>query len=63
MHTQLNSEIQAPRFSDRELADYIMDCNRKGAPVTLIAGVYLDGTASPATLRQLDAVRKAIRGN
>lgn len=46
----------------KELADYIMDCNRKGAPVTLNVGVYLDGAASPATLRQLDAVRKSIRG-
>jgi len=63
MHTRLDSEIHAPLFGDRELADYIMDCNRKRAPVTLNIGVYLDGTASPATLRQLDAVRKAIRGN
>jgi len=63
MHTQINTEIQAPRFSDQELADYITDCNRKGAPVTLNIGVYLDGTASPATLTQLKAIRKAIRGD
>jgi hypothetical protein len=63
MHTRPDTDIQPPLFGDKELADYIMDCNRKSAPVTLNVGVYLDGTASPATLRQLDAVRKAIRGN
>ncbi|MBI4325719.1 MAG: alpha-L-fucosidase [Chloroflexi bacterium] len=63
MHTQPNSEIKAPRFSDKDLVAYVTDCNQKGAPVTLNIGVYLDGSASPATLSQLQKLRKAIRGN
>jgi alpha-L-fucosidase len=63
MHAYADREILPPRFSDRELADYIKDCNRKNAPVTLNIGVYLDGSASPATLHQLAKVRKVIYGN
>jgi hypothetical protein len=46
----------------KQLINYIKDCNGKGAAATMNIGVYQDGTASPETLRQLDAVRKSIGG-
>src|SRR5438309_2255122 len=63
MHAYPDTAIHAPRFGDQELTDYMTDCNRKGAPVTLNIGVYLDGSASPATLSQLARLRKLIRGH
>jgi alpha-L-fucosidase len=63
MHGYPETEIHPPLFSDQDLAEYITDCNKKGAPVTMNIGVYQDGTASPATLRQLAAIRKIARGN
>jgi alpha-L-fucosidase len=61
-HGSQDTKIVPPRHSDAQLINYIKDCNSKGAAVTMNIGVYQDGTASPETLRQLDAVRKSIRG-
>lgn len=62
IHGSENTRIAPPRHSDVQLIDYIKDCNSEGAAVTMNIGVYQDGAASPETLRQLDAVRKSIRG-
>ena len=61
MHGLPDSEIHAPLFSDQALAVYIADCNKKNAPVTMNFGVYQDGSASEATLRQLQSIRRIIR--
>lgn len=63
MHGYPDTEIHAPLFSDEVLAAYIADCNKKGAPVTMNIGVYQDGTVSPATMRQLQTIRKTLRGD
>ena len=62
VHGSQDTKIVPPLHSDAQLIDFIKDCNSKGATVTMNIGVYQDGTASPETLRQLDAVRKSIRG-
>ena len=59
----LRAIIRTPLFTDEQLADYVMDCNRKGAAVTMNIGVYQDGTPSPETLKQLETVRKRVRGS
>ena len=62
VHGAQDTKIRPPRLSDSQLINFINDCNRKGASVTMNIGVYQDGSASPATLDQLAAVRKSIRG-
>lgn len=62
LHGSQDTKIAPPRHSDEQLIDYIEDCNRKGATVTMNIGVYQDGTPSSQTLMQLYAVRKSIRG-
>ena len=58
VHGTQDTKIHPPRLSDSQLIDFISNCNRKGAPVTMNIGVYQDGSASPATLEQLAAARK-----
>jgi len=62
VHGALDTPIAAPIFNTQQLIEYIRDSNKKGAAVTLNIGVYQDGSPSPATIEQLQAVRKAIRG-
>ncbi len=62
VHGAQDTKIRPPRLSDSQLIDFINNCNREGASVTMNIGVYQDGSASPATLDQLGAVRKSIRG-
>ena len=62
VHGSQDTKVVPPRNSDAQLIRYVKDCNGKGATVTMNIGVYQDGTPSPLTLRQLDAVRKSIRG-
>jgi hypothetical protein len=60
-HGSRNQPIKAPLFKDEDLIRYVRTLNARGIPVTMNIGVYQDGTASPATVDQLHAVRKAIR--
>lgn len=62
VHGRADTPIRPPLFRDKDLADYVTDCNRKGAAVTMNIGVYPDGTASPDTLKQLQFIRNEIRG-
>jgi accessory colonization factor AcfC len=57
-----DTPIHDPIFDNQQLIEYVRDCNQKGAAVTMNIGVYEDGTASPATLKQLQDLRKGIRG-
>ncbi len=60
-HGSSDQPIKAPLFNNEDLIRYVRTLNARGIPVTMNIGVYQDGTASPATLAQLRAVRKAIR--
>ena len=42
-----------PAIQDEELIRYVKAVNALGGPVTINIGVYQDGTASPATLQQI----------
>ncbi len=61
VHGTQDTKIAPPRLNDSQLINFISECNGKGASVTMNIGVYQDGSASPATLDQLAAVRKSIR--
>jgi hypothetical protein len=61
-HGRTNTAIQDPLFKDEDLIRYVVELSGRNIPVTMNIGVYQDGTASPATLAQLRAVRRAIRG-
>ena len=52
-HTDPERGIDAPRFYDNELYDYLYTCHRNGGGVTLNVGVYRDGTMAEASLAQV----------
>ena len=41
-----------PKYTDTELFPFVGDCLKKGAAVTLNAGIYQEGRISPETLKQ-----------
>ena len=52
-HNYPDVDIVAPLYKDEELIRYVKAVNALGGPVTINIGVYQDGTASPATLQQI----------
>jgi hypothetical protein len=63
LHGSKDTKISPPLFTASQLIDFIRDTNAKGGPVTMNIGVYQDGTFSSDTLRELETIRKAIRGS
>ena len=61
-HSKLNTEMEPPRFKDEQLIDYVKACAAKKGTVTFNLGIFQDATIGPATLKQMQALRKAIRG-
>ncbi|MBW1673634.1 MAG: alpha-L-fucosidase [Deltaproteobacteria bacterium] len=62
IHHLINQDIVAPRFSNKELIDYVKACISRDIIITMNMGIYQDGTVSEATLNQMRALRKAVRG-
>jgi hypothetical protein len=62
LHGSTDAEIARPLFSNDQLITFVRDTNSKGGPVTLNIGVYQDGSVSPATLKQLQALKAALKG-
>lgn len=61
-HFKKDESIAPPRLSVDQLISNMKDAlSRKAVPL-LDVEVYQDGTASPETLRELEAMRKSIRG-
>lgn len=59
-HFKKNAPIEPPRFSADEVTVKLQDAlSRKAVPL-LDVEVYQDGTASPETLRELEAVKNSI---
>ncbi len=59
-HTALDSDIVSPLYKDDELIRYVKAVNALGGPVTINIGVYQDGTASPATIQQVQKLGHAL---
>jgi alpha-L-fucosidase len=52
-HNTRDSDIGPPLYQDDELIRYVKAVNALGGPVTINIGVYQDGTASQATIQQI----------
>jgi hypothetical protein len=59
-HGQPNTDIVSPLYTDEQVIRYVRECNSLGGPATLNVSVYQDGTASPETLKQLDALKNVL---
>ena len=62
VHNKPNTDIPPPRFNTERLIDYVKFCIAKKIVVTMNVSIYQDGTVSPAALKQLRALREAIKG-
>lgn len=63
IHLKPNSDMEGPIYKDEQLIEFIKACIAKQGVVSLGAGISQDLQMSEAILRQLSAVRKAIRGS
>ncbi len=61
-HRELDTDIGPPLETDQHLIDFVKACNAKNVVVSMNVGIYQDGTISPATAKQLRALREAIKG-
>lgn len=62
VHSKPDTEMESPRFTSAALADYIEQCMKHQAVVTVNLGIYQDGTIGPQAAECMAAVRKRIRG-
>ena len=62
VHGKPDTDIGDPNFTDQQLIEYVKACNAKNIVVSMNVSIYQDGTVSPAGLKQLRALREAIRG-
>lgn len=61
-HFDAPGEIDPPRFTDDQLADYVSTCHAKGGGVTLNLGIYRDGTLAEASVEQLRRLNRRLAG-
>ncbi len=54
--------MEAPRFSDSDLINFVRLCAAKQTPVTINLGIYQEGMIGNAAMNQMKALRLAIRG-
>jgi len=62
MHLKPDSDPPGPIYKDEELIDFVKACIAKQGVVTLGAAITQDLHMNEAILKQLEAVRKAVRG-
>ena len=61
-HRLPDTDIPAPLFFTHTLVDYVKACIARKVVVSLNLYIYQDGAVSPATLEQLQVLRREIRG-
>ncbi len=57
---EAGKEMPGPRFSNRELYDYVKECLEKKGALTLNMGIFEDGTIAPKTLEQVCGLKKVL---
>lgn len=57
------AQMPNPRFSNKELYNYVRKCTDKKGAVTLNIGIYEDGTMAPKTLEQVCGLKKIMKIN
>ncbi len=63
VHEKLDTAMPPPRFSDERVIGYVKGCMAKKVPVTMNLGIYQDGRIGEATLKQMESLRRAVRGS
>jgi len=61
VHTTPGQTIDAPRFFDLELHDYLHACHANGGGVTLNIGIYQDGSLAEPSLAQVTRMGQRIK--
>ncbi len=61
LHSDADTPISLPIYSERRLTDYVRSVRDAGAFTTLNLGIYQDGTFSPNTLEQLRFMSGELR--
>jgi hypothetical protein len=61
-HTKQDTDMPPPCHTTEEVVNYVKLCVQEKTVPTINISIYQDGTVSSATLDQMRAVRKAIRG-
>ena len=60
VHAKRDSAIPPPLYSDEEITSFVRTCNSQQAPMTFNVGIYQDGTLPPASVEQLQRVKRAL---
>jgi hypothetical protein len=63
VHSKPNTEMEPPRFPSERIVDYVDQCAKRQAVVTINLGIYQDGIIGPKALEYMSAVRRRIRGS
>ena len=61
-HGYPDTDIDPPVFTDQQIIDYVQTCVAQKLVITMNIGITQDGKVSPATLEQMRALRRTIRG-
>lgn len=60
-HGYPDTDIAPPLFTTQQLIDYVKACIAQKLVITMNMGITQDGQVSPATLKQMKALRQTIR--
>ena len=61
-HGYPDTDIDPPLFTTQQLIDYVQTCIAQKLVITMNMGITQDVMVSPATLEQMRALRRSIRG-
>ena len=61
VHTQLDTPIPPPLYTDEQVIAFVRTCNKHMAPMTFNVGIYQDGTMAPASVEQLHRLNRDLR--
>lgn len=61
-HTRPDADMLRPWHTTAQVVEYVKGAVAQKTVPSINLSVYQDGTVQEATLQQMDAVRKAIRG-
>jgi hypothetical protein len=62
VHSKPESEMEPLRFRDEQLVKFIQETMAKQGVVTINLGVFQDGSIGREAARQMEVVRRAVRG-
>jgi hypothetical protein len=63
VHTQLDTPIPPPLYTDQQVIGYVRTCNKHLAPMTFNVGIYQDGTMAEASVEQLHRLNRELRSS